>query len=172
MAGSDVDADFSAFVAARSSALMRTAHLLAGDRQHGEDLLQQALTKVYLSWRKIRDPQAAEAYARRTLVTTAVSWHRRRWHGERPAGALPEQLIVDGTPGIDERLRVWNAICALPARQRAVVVLRYYEDLSESEIAAQLGVSTGTIKSQASRALATLRDSLAEASEPASKDTS
>jgi RNA polymerase sigma-70 factor (sigma-E family) len=159
----DTEAEFTAFVAARSGALMRTAHLLAGDRQHGEDLLQQTLTKVYLSWRKIRDPQAAEAYARRTLATTAVSWRRRRWHGEHASEVLPERLgDADETAGVDERLRVWKAIAALPAKQRAVVVLRYYEDLSESEIAALLGVSAGTVKSQASRALASLRGRLGE----------
>lgn len=168
----DTEAEFTAFVAARSAALMRTAHLLAGDRQHGEDLLQQALTKVYLSWRKMRDPQAAEAYARRTLVTTAVSWRRRRWHGEHPSEVLPERLAPDGTAGIDERLRVWAEIAALPARQRAVVVLRYYEDHSESEIAGLLGVTPGTVKSQASRALSTLRERLGDAAPTAVEDVS
>ncbi len=169
MSSSRADEEFSLFVAARSASLMRTAHLLAGGRQDAEDLLQQALTKVYLNWRKLRDPQAAEAYARRTLVTTVISWRRRRWHGERPADVLPELLLSDGTQVIDERLRVWHAVATLPARQRAVVVLRYYEDLSEVQIAAQLGVSPGTIKSQSSRALAALRARL-EAAAPANEE--
>lgn len=158
----DTEAEFTAFVGARSTALLRLAHLLAGDRQHGEDLLQQALTKVYLNWRRIRDPQAAEAYAQRVLVTTAASWRRRRWHGEHPSDVLPEQLRADETAEVDERLRVWRAIAALPARQRAVVVLRYYEDMSETQIAGLLGVAPGTVKSQASRALATLKARLGE----------
>lgn len=168
----DTEAEFTAFVAARSTALLRLAHLLAGDRQHGEDLLQQALTKVYLRWQRIRDPQAAEAYAQRVLVTTVASWRRRRWHGEHPSDVLPERLATDNTGDVDERLRVWRAITALPARQRAVVVLRYYEDLSEAEIAALLGVTAGTVKSQASRALASLKSGLGEVATNVVEDAS
>ena len=151
------DEEFTAFVAARSRALLGTAYLLTGDRGRAEDLLQTALLKTYLAWPRMREPQAAEAYVRRTMVTTSISWSRRRWRGELPAADLPERLTPDGTSQIDRRAEVWPHLHALPPRQRAVVVLRFYEDLPEARIAELLGCSVGTVKSQTHRALATLR---------------
>lgn len=157
------DAEFRAFVAARSRALLRTAYLLTGDHQLAEDLLQTALTKTYLSWERIRDHGSVESYVRTTLVTTQISWWRRRWWSERSVGEVWERPADDAFDRFDEWDRIWRSLRRLPPRQRAVVVLRYYEDLSEAEIARVLGCSTGTVKSQASRALATLRGRLTEA---------
>ena len=140
------------------AALLRTAYLLAGDWATAEDLLQTALTKTYLAWRRLGEIEAVEPYARRVLVNTSTSWWRRRWHGERPTEVLPEPAGAgpDRASSL-ERDALWRHVRALPARQRAVLVLRFYEDLSEAETARLLGVSVGTVKSQASRALATLR---------------
>lgn len=160
------DEEFRDFVAARSGALLRVAHLLTGDAHLAEDLLQAALTKTYLAWGRIRDQGALEAYVKRTLVTTATSWWRRRWHGERATGRLPDQALADRTGEVDDRDVVWRQLRDLPARQRAVLVLRYYEDLSEAEIAHVLGCAPGTVKSQAARGLATLRARLGDAATP------
>lgn len=160
---SDPDDEFRAFVAARSPAFLRTACLLAGgDWALGEDLLQAALVKTYLSWGRIRDHGAAEAYVRRTLATTAASWWRRRWHGERATDVLPDQAGPDASGLVDEQDALWRHVRRLPARQRTVLVLRFYEDLSEAETARTLGVSTGTVKSSTSRALSSLRTALAK----------
>ena len=149
--------EFREFVAARSAALLRTAYLLAGDWATAEDLLQTALTKTYLAWKRLGGIEAVEPYARRVLVNTSTSWWRRRWHGERPTEVLPERAGVDEIEQQLDRDLLWRHLRALPARQRAVLVLRYYEDMSEAQTAAMLDISPGTVKSQASRALATLR---------------
>ncbi|NJC69376.1 SigE family RNA polymerase sigma factor [Planosporangium thailandense] len=158
----DPEREFRDFVAARSTALLRTAYLLSGDWGAAEDLLQVSLTKTYLAWRRIERIEAVEPYARKVLVNTATSWWRRRWHGERPTEVLPERAISDGLDARLERDALWAHVKELPARQRAVLVLRFYEDLSEVDTAALLGVSVGTVKSQCSRALATLRRRLGE----------
>ncbi|MFI9644326.1 SigE family RNA polymerase sigma factor [Micromonospora sp. NPDC051925] len=149
--------EFRDFVAARSGALLRTAYLLAGDWATAEDLLQTALTKTYLAWRRLGGIEAVEPYARRVMVNTSTSWWRRRWHGERPTEVLPERAGADEIEQQLDRDALWRHLRALPARQRAVLVLRYYEDLSEAQTAALLEISPGTVKSQTSRALATLR---------------
>lgn len=156
------DEEFRDFVAARSGALLRFAYLLTGDQHLAEDLLQTALTKTYLAWHRIRDHGALESYVRRTLATTATSWWRRRWTGEQPTEDVPDRELSDRTGDYDERDVLWQHLRALPARQRAVIVLRYYEDLSEAEIAEVLGCAPGTVKSQASRGLAALRERLQE----------
>jgi RNA polymerase sigma-70 factor (ECF subfamily) len=156
-----MEAEFRDFVTARSSALLRTAYLLAGDWATAEDLLQTALTKTYLAWKRLGEIEAVEPYARRVLVNTATSWWRRRWHGERPTEFLPERVAPDR---LDQRLDhdlLWRHVKALPARQRAVLVLRFYEDMSEAQTAAMLDISPGTVKSQTFRALGTLRQRLA-----------
>jgi RNA polymerase sigma-70 factor (sigma-E family) len=158
-----LEEEFREFVAARSAALLRTAYLLAGDWATAEDLLQTALTKTYLAWKRLGQIEAVEPYARRVLVNTATSWWRRRWHGERPTEVLPERAAGDGQDERVERDALWRHVKALPSRQRAVLVLRFYEDLSEAQTAHLLGVSVGTVKSQCSRALATLRQRLGEA---------
>src|SRR5688572_96867 len=153
--------DFRDFVTARSAALLRTAYLLAGDWATAEDLLQTALTKTYLAWKRLGQIEAIEPYARRVLVNTATSWWRRRWHGERPTEFLPETAAPDRLDEQLDRDVLWKHVKALPARQRAVLVLRFYEDMSEAQTAAMLNISAGTVKSQTSRALGTLRQRLA-----------
>ena len=162
MGSSEGDAAFTAFVAARGGALLRTAYLLTGDHQAGEDLVQTALAKTYVAWPRIRDKGAVEAYVRRTMVTTHTSWWRRHWRGETPTERLPDRASADPTREHDERDRIWRHLGRLSERQRAVVVLRFYEDLGEAETAALLGCSRGAVKSHTSRALARLRDALAE----------
>ncbi|MDQ7906798.1 SigE family RNA polymerase sigma factor [Phytohabitans sp. ZYX-F-186] len=156
----EMEEEFREFVAARSAALLRTAYLLAGDWATAEDLLQIALTKTYLAWKRLGEIEAVEPYARRVLVNTATSWWRRRWHGERPTEVLPERAAPDRIDEQLERDALWRHVKALPARQRAVLVLRFYEDLTEAQTAALLDISTGTVKSQTSRALHTLRQRL------------
>jgi RNA polymerase sigma-70 factor (sigma-E family) len=156
-----IDAEFREFVAARSASLHRTAYLLVGDWAHAEDVLQTALTKTYLAWRRLGQIEAVDAYARRVVVTTATSWWRRRWHGERPTAVLPDRAGPDLLQEHVERQVLWQHVQTLPTRQRAVLVLRFYEDLTEAETARVLGVATGTVKSQCSRALATLRKRMA-----------
>ncbi|MDP9797929.1 RNA polymerase sigma-70 factor (sigma-E family) [Catenuloplanes nepalensis] len=156
-----VDDEFRDFVSARSGALLRTAYLLAGDWATAEDLLQTALTKTYLAWRRLGQIEAVEPYARRVLVNTATSWWRRRWHGERPTEVLPERAAPDEIEAQLERDALWRHVRALPTRQRAVLVLRFYEDLSEAQTAAMLNISPGTVKSQTFRALNALRQRLA-----------
>ena len=145
-------ATFDDFVAARSRALLRTAYLLTHDHALAEDLLQTALTKAWFAWRRIDgDP---EPYVRRILVNTYASWWRRKWNGERPTEEVPEPATAE--PG-SEPTDLWRAMERLPRRQRAVVVLRYVEDLTEVQTADVLGCSVGTVKSQCSKALAKLR---------------
>ena len=149
---------FDEFVVTRSPALLRTAYLLTGNQHTAEDLVQTTLTKLYLAWDRIADRQHVDAYARRTLVNEHRStWRRSSRHlevlSEQPPETGREAAAYDG-----EREMVWRFVQGLPPRQRAVVVLRYYEDLSEAQIAELLGISAGTVKSQASRALAALRD--------------
>ncbi|MFG3638818.1 SigE family RNA polymerase sigma factor [Micromonospora sp. NPDC047762] len=158
MASKDsLEEQFREFVAARSAALLRTAYLLTGDWATAEDLLQTALTKTYLAWKRLGGIEAVEPYARRVMVNTSTSWWRRRWHGERPTEVLPERAGVDEIEQQLDRDLLWRHLRELPNRQRAVLVLRYYEDMSEAQTAAMLDISPGTVKSQASRALATLR---------------
>ena len=146
---------FDEFVATRSAALLRTAYLLTGDHGLAEDLLQTALAKCWFAWGRIDGPP--EPYVRRTLVTTYATWWRRKWRGERPSGSLPDRPDPSGTATVEDRDALWRALGTLPRRQRAVVVLRYYEDLSEADTSVALGISTGTVKSQAAKALAALR---------------
>ncbi|MDW3845774.1 SigE family RNA polymerase sigma factor [Micromonospora sp. BRA006-A] len=157
MSRDPLEEEFREFVAARSGALLRTAYLLAGDWATAEDLLQTALTKTYLAWKRLGGIEAIEPYARRVMVNTSTSWWRRRWHGERPTEVLPERAGVDEIEQQLDRDALWRHLQALPARQRAVLVLRFYEDMSEAQTAALLEISPGTVKSQTSRALNTLR---------------
>lgn len=157
------DAEFTDFVASRSKVLFRTAYLLTGDHGLAEDLLQTALIKTYVSWGRLRAVENAEAYARRTLVTTMTSWGRRKgWRAERPTDRVPEQSAPSDVEAVAERESVWREIQALPARQRAVVVLRFYEDLTEKQAAAAMGCSVGNVKSQTHAALKRLRARLGD----------
>jgi RNA polymerase sigma-70 factor (sigma-E family) len=147
-------AEFDPFVVARSQALLRTAYLLVRDEALAEDLLQTALTKAWFAWERIEGEP--ERYVRRILVNTAASWWRRRWHRERPTEDLPERRTQDARDTGGDR-DLWDAVGRLPARQRAVVVLRYLEDRTEAETDDLMGCSVGTVKSQCSKALAKLR---------------
>ena len=150
---------FRGYVAARSPALLRTAYLLTGNRADAEDLLQTALAKTYLAWDRIREREAVDGYVRRVMVNTQTSWWRRRKVDEYATDELPERGSGrDATDDLALHDALWTALGTLPKRQRAMVVLRYYEDLSEAETAQVLGVSVGTVKSTTSRALAKLRD--------------
>jgi RNA polymerase sigma-70 factor (sigma-E family) len=152
----DTVATYEQFVAARWSSLYRTAYLLTGNRPDAEDLVQTALVKTYLSWEKVAGAASPDAYVRRILTNAYLS-------GRRPLRVTRERL-VDQTPEVgvpattsDDRLALWPHIASLPPKQRAVIVLRYYEDLSEQQIADTLGCSPGTVKSNASLALKALR---------------
>jgi RNA polymerase sigma-70 factor (sigma-E family) len=154
--------DFTEFVAARQAALLRTAYLLTGHRQDAEDLVQAALVKAVPHWDRISgDP---EAYVRRIIAREHVSrWRRRRWR-EVSTDVVPDAVspVLDH----DEVLALRDALTTLAPRQRAVVVLRYYEDLTEAQTAEALGISIGTVKSQARDALARLRRSPPDAQGP------
>jgi RNA polymerase sigma-70 factor (sigma-E family) len=146
---------FDAFVAAAGGRLHRTAYLLTRDHGLAEDLVQTALARSWRAWRRVHgDP---EPYVRQVMVNAFISSRRRRWWGEQPTDAMPHGATADDFAAVDERLGLWAALGRLPVRQRAVVVLRYVEDLPEGEVAVLLGCSVGTVKSQASRALARLR---------------
>jgi RNA polymerase sigma-70 factor (sigma-E family) len=155
---------FDAFVTARANALLRTAYLLTRDRGLAEDLVQTSLAKAWFAWGRIEGQP--DAYVRRIMVNTYSSWWRRRWNGEEATADLPESPTSTGrhdrshgreSSRVEERTDLWRALGRLPKRQRAVVVLRFYEDLSEAETAEIMQCSVGTVKSQASRALAKLR---------------
>ncbi|MBC9714360.1 SigE family RNA polymerase sigma factor [Streptomyces sp. TRM66268-LWL] len=156
------EGDFEAFVDARGPRLLRMAWLLTGDAHLAEDLLQTVLARVWPKWQKIADDHP-EAYVRKALVHTHASWWRRRWRGEVPHGELPDRAATsDAYEGVELEQSLAAAVRALPVRQRAVVVLRYFEDLSVEETAATLGCATGTVKSQSAKALRTLRAVLPE----------
>jgi RNA polymerase sigma-70 factor (sigma-E family) len=154
-AATDTSSGFDAFVTARGPALLRTAYLLTGDRQRAEDLVQTALGKTWPRWDSI-DAGPREAYVRKVMLTTYIAWWRRRWNAEYPTEQLPDVPERPGDP--DQRRDLLTALATLPKGQRAVVVLRYFEDLTEVQTAELLGCTVGTVKSQHARALATLRD--------------
>jgi RNA polymerase sigma-70 factor (sigma-E family) len=153
----ELEQAFNTFVSARSRHLLQTAYLLTGDRHRAEDLLQTALTRAYLRWDRI-ESEDPEGYVRRTLANAHIDWWRRKSWREEPSAELPELVGPDQMAAYDLRGAVLGALDDLSRRQRAVVVLRYYEDMSEAEIAAALGCSAGTVKSAASRAMAKLRE--------------
>lgn len=159
--------DFRNFVQARSGALFRTALLLTGDRLEAEELLQDSLARACLAWPRIRARASAEAYVRRTMVNTRFGLWRRRSR-EIASGRLPETPTRDYASDVVDRQAVLDGLRALPRQQRAAVVLRYYEQLTEAETADALGISTGAVKSAASRGLARLRRELDDNPDPVS----
>jgi RNA polymerase sigma-70 factor (sigma-E family) len=158
----EAERDYGDFVVARSQALCRMAYLLCGDWHRAEDAVQTALAKLYVSWQRIRDRGAVDGYVRRVVVTTLIDEGRlARFRREALPGRLPEPAHgadLAGTTG--DRLAVLAALARVPPRQRAVLVLRYWEDQSVEQVAELLGCSPGTVKSQSARGLQTLRELL------------
>jgi RNA polymerase sigma-70 factor (ECF subfamily) len=167
--GPVADADeFAEFVAGSLPALLRFGHLLTGDAASAEDLVQLALSRA---WRNRDRIDAPYAYVRRVMINSNSSWWRRyRRELMAPRVISDDEALADPSSRIDDRDAVWRALRSLPTRQREIVVLRYYEDLSERQIADLLGISTGTVKSQASRALRRLTQVLPEVGSGASRN--
>ena len=160
-----VDAEFREFVSSRGRALLRSAYLLTGNLADAEDLVQSALAKTYQAWDRIEDRKALDGYVRRAIVNTHISWWRRRRVEEYPTDEIPDQPAADTSGNSELHDTLQRAIDRLPQRMRAAVVLRFFEDMTEAEVADVLGVSQGTVKSTVSRAVAKLRtdaDLLAE----------
>ena len=151
------DDEFTAFVVAHEPQLLRTAYLLTGDHGHAEDLVQTALVKAHRHWSRVSAADSPLAYVRRVVVTSHVSWRRRLMTGEQVIGTLPERSGEDPQQAhaVSDELR--SALRTLPPRMRAVLVLRFYDDLTEVETARLLGCSTSTVSTQAARGLAALR---------------
>jgi RNA polymerase sigma-70 factor (sigma-E family) len=154
-------AEFAEFVSARSAALHRAAYLMVGDAGLAQDLVQEALTKTYVAWPRLHDIGNAEAYTRKAITTTAISWFRRKqWSHERPTGRVPETGAAGHAEAATQSAWLWEALLGLPARQRAAIVLRYYEDLTEAQTAEAMGCAVGTVKSQVSAGISKLRERL------------
>lgn len=151
--------DFEGFAATRWRRLVRTAYLLTGDHHEAEDVVQATFAKVYRNWSRISRLEEPDAYVRRALVNNNLSRHRRRRVRQLLTPVLPDRAnpAGGGHHDVEERSVLLQALAALPQRQRAVVVLRYWEDMSERQVADVLGCSPGNVKSQASRGLAKLR---------------
>src|SRR6266705_7031815 len=163
--GCEAHADFRDYVAARSAMLLRMAYLLTGHRADAEDLVQVALAKTYVAWERIQDLRAVDGYVRRAMVNTHISWWRQRKVEEYPTDEIPDQPAADTSGNSELHDTLQRAIDRLPQRMRAAVVLRYFEDMTEAEVADILGVRQGTVKRTVSRAVAKLRtdaDLLAE----------
>jgi RNA polymerase sigma-70 factor (sigma-E family) len=149
---------FRHFVVARSPALVRSAWLLTGDTATAEDLVQTALAKVWSRWSQVNRQDAPEGYVRRVMMSTFLTWNRRRWKTEIAFGEVPDTAAAsDELHAVELRASVAQALRELPRRQRAVVVLRYFEDLTEAQVAQALRVSVGTVKSQNAKAIKQLR---------------
>jgi RNA polymerase sigma-70 factor (sigma-E family) len=148
---------FSDYVRARGAALLRAAQAITGNRADAEDLVQATLVKAYQSWDRITDPAALDTYMRRVMVNTHISGWRRRRVDEYPTDQLPDSPAADATRDSDLHDVVQRAVDRLPRQMRAAVMLRYYDDMTEPEVAAALGVSVGTVKSTVARAVAKLR---------------
>ncbi len=162
MAGRD-RADFAEFVTARSIALHRAAYLMVGDVSLAQDLVQEALTKTYVAWPRLRDKGNAEAYTRKAITTTAISWFRRKgWSHELSSESPPEAGGPGHADSVTQSAWLWTALQGLPVRQRAAIVLRYYEDLTEAQTADAMGCAVGTVKSQVSAGLTKLRAQLGD----------
>ena len=156
-------AEFAEFVTARSAALHRAAYLMVNDVGLAQDLVQEALTKTYVAWPRLRDKTNAEAYTRKAITTTAISWFRRKaWSHEKATGEPPERATRDHADGVARSSALWTALQGLPVRQRVAIVLRYYEDLTEAQIAEAMGCAVGTVKSQVSAGISKLRERLGD----------
>nr|WP_189180408.1 SigE family RNA polymerase sigma factor [Microbispora rosea] len=150
--------EFRTYVQSRGAALLRVANQLTGNPSDAEDLLQTALARTYLAWDRIRDRSSLDGYVRRAMVNINISWWRRRKLEEFPSEELPDVPVQQDSRHRYDELE--QALDRLPARQRTAIVLRYYEDMTEPEIARTLGISVGTVKSSVSRGMAKLRGDL------------
>jgi RNA polymerase sigma-70 factor (sigma-E family) len=151
------DRAFEEFVVARRSHLRRIGYALCGSWDRAEDLVQVALEKAYVAWPRIDRPDAAEAYVRTIMVRANIDESRRPWRREHPSAELPDTAVPARDAEVDDRSALFAALQELPKMQRAVVLLRHWLDLPVAQVAAELGISEGTVKSHASRGLATLR---------------
>jgi RNA polymerase sigma-70 factor (sigma-E family) len=158
----DLEREFEEFVAATSPRLHRAAYAITRDHHRAEDAVQAALGKAYARWKRVVRTERPEAYVRRMVVNEVLSWRRRSSSSELPSERTPDTAVAGPEAAYAESDAVWQALGRLAPRQRAVIVLRYYEQLSEAEIAEALGVRPGTVKSQASAAMAHLRALLAD----------
>jgi RNA polymerase sigma-70 factor (ECF subfamily) len=154
----EAKAEFDALVADHSASLLRFGYLLTRDWGLAEDLLQTALAKTWFRWGKLRDTGAADAYVRRVMTTTHSKWWRRKWRGEVPTEVLPERGVTDPTSRYHDVDRLARALLELPARTRTILSMRFYDDMSEPQIAAILDCPVGTVKSTVSRGLSKLRE--------------
>lgn len=168
---SESDAEFGAYFAGRAESLRSTAFLLCGNWHQAEDLVQTAFVKMYVAWHRVCRHEALDAYLRRVLLRVFLDERRRSWRREHPTAVVPDTAAAGGEP--EERLVLFQALSAVPPRQRAALVLRFWEDLSVEETARALGCSPGTVKSQTSKGLQALRRHLADtvtlAGEPSRK---
>ena len=163
------EAEFREFYSTRWHRLLRTAYLLTGDHGRAEELLQSAMMRAYRHWRRIERTDAPEVYVRRIMVNLSITWWRRRRVPEVLTGSVPEYGGADGQAAHAQRDELAQAVRKLPPRMRAVLVLRYFEDLSEADTAHALGCSVGTVKSQSHAAIKHLRTLLGpEGTEPVS----
>lgn len=161
------EAEYTELVAALTQRLHRMGYAICGDRQLAEDAVQSALVSAYRTWPRVRDADSPEAYMRKMVVNQLLSWRRRKsWASPAAMSRSLEPTQASHENEVVEHQLVWSAVGGLPPRQRAVIVLRYYEGLSEAEISDTLGIRPGTVKSQSSAALAHLRMALAD-TEPA-----
>ena len=170
MRQSDEDG-FTDFVRAHSATLFRTAYLMTGDYQRAEDLLQTTLVRLYQRWSRVEAMDRPVGYARKVLVSQAVSWWRRRSSHETTLLLRDEPASGDRMEEVAEHERVWQAVLSLPVRQRAVTVLKFYEDLSEAQIADALDMAPGTVKSHGHAAARRLADLLGEPAVPPAEPT-
>lgn len=152
------DEEFLRFAAGYGAQMCRTAYLLCGDWHRAADLTQEALIRLYVAWPRLDTSAGLRAYVRRAVVSALVDSARRRSSTERPSAVMPEGSVEDATGIVADRLLLMEALAELPPRQRACVVLRYYEDLSVDEVAVALGCRSGTVKSQTAHGLAALRE--------------
>jgi RNA polymerase sigma-70 factor (sigma-E family) len=162
---------FTDFVRAHSATLFRTAYLMTGDYQRAEDLLQTTLVRIYQRWPRVGAMDRPVGYARKVLVSQAVSWWRRHSSHELALVLRDEPSWGGLMDEVAEHERVWRAVLSLPPRQRAVTVLRYYEDLTEAQIAETLGMAPGTVKSHSHAAARRLADLLGEPAVPPAQAT-
>lgn len=153
----ETDEEFTAYVGASAVRLRRMAYLLCGDWQRADDELQSALLKLYLAWHRVRERDSLDSFVRKILLRGLVDTHRRPWRREQAQAVLPEWGAAQPMP-FEDRLAVREALAQVPPGQRAVLVLRFFEDCDVAETARLVGCSEGTVKSQTARGLARMRE--------------